>query len=256
MFLYPLSRMTGGILYEHSHRLIGSIVGLLTIVLAMLLWVKEERKWLRWLGVVAICGVIVQGVLGGLRVITVQQILAIVHAGFAQAFFALILSIVLFTSREWTGQLQGIEVTDAQQLRRLCVITTLFIYLQLIFGALLTHTGMRLDAHLFFAVLIVVHVILLAVRIIRGHADQPKLVYPVIVLGGLLLLQLILGVMAYMSRFTTLGIALPSFGIVSLVLHRITGTMIFATCFVLTLRAYRLLTLFYDIRTARDQTQR
>ena len=243
MFLYPLSRMTGGIFYEHSHRLIGTVVGLLTIVLAIVLWVKEKRTWLKWLGVIAIGGVIVQGVLGGLRVIMLQQTLAIVHAGFAQAFFALTVSIALFTSQEWIGQSREISVTDTGQLRRLCVITTVFTYLQLIFGAVLTHTGTRLDAHLFFAALIVVHVILLTVRIMRGYADQPKFVYPVILLCGLLVLQLILGGMAYMSRFTMFGIALPSFGIVSLIFHRITGTVMFAICLVLTLRTYRLLTL-------------
>src|SRR5438132_5694691 len=85
MFLYPWSRMVGGILYEHSHRLIGSAVGLLTIALALVLWRKESRPWLRWLGVVALGAVIAQGVLGGLRVVLLQQTLAIIHACFAQA---------------------------------------------------------------------------------------------------------------------------------------------------------------------------
>src|SRR6266704_162975 len=80
MFLYPWSKMVGNILYEHSHRLIGSAVGLLTIALALVLWRKESRPWLRWLGVVALGAVIAQGVLGGLRVVFLQQTLAIIHA--------------------------------------------------------------------------------------------------------------------------------------------------------------------------------
>src|ERR671915_2638724 len=53
MFLYPLSGMVGGILYEHSHRLLGALVGFLTVVLTLWLWLKESRLWLRWLGSIA-----------------------------------------------------------------------------------------------------------------------------------------------------------------------------------------------------------
>src|SRR4026209_699674 len=50
MFLYPWSKMVGNIFYEHSHRLVASAVGFLTIALALSLWLQEHRKWLRWLG--------------------------------------------------------------------------------------------------------------------------------------------------------------------------------------------------------------
>src|SRR5439155_3223763 len=50
MFLFPFSKWIGGIFYEHSHRLIASAVGFLTIILTAWLWIKEERRWLRWLG--------------------------------------------------------------------------------------------------------------------------------------------------------------------------------------------------------------
>src|SRR5437867_6142763 len=154
MFLYPWSRMVGGILYEHSHRLIGSAVGLLTIALALVLWRKESRPWLRWLGVVALGAVIAQGVLGGLRVVLLQQTLAIIHACFAQAFFALTVALALFTSREWRSETIEARIADGGRLWRLGAMTTAFIYIQVIFGAVLRHTGERLDAHLFFAGLV------------------------------------------------------------------------------------------------------
>ncbi|MBM4296282.1 MAG: cytochrome oxidase assembly protein, partial [Deltaproteobacteria bacterium] len=69
MILYPWSKMVGGIFYEHSHRLVASTVGLLTIALALIFWFYEPRRWLRWLGAAALALVIVQGVLGGLRVV-------------------------------------------------------------------------------------------------------------------------------------------------------------------------------------------
>lgn len=242
MFLYPLSMMAGGIFYEHSHRLVGTVVGLLTIMLAVLLWIKEKRRWLRWLGVIALGAVIIQGILGGLRVVMLQQTLAIVHAGFALAFFALTVSLAMFTSQEWREQPLSIHAADTGQLRRLCVMTTVFTYLQAIFGAILTHKGVRLDAHLFFAALIVVHVLLLTIRILRNHSERPKLVRPVILLCGLLLLQISLGVGAYIARFTTFAMILSFFSMVTiLTMHRVIGAMMVITCLVLTLRTYRLL---------------
>src|SRR5574341_635220 len=98
MFLYPWAKMIGGIFYEHSHRLFASAVGFLTVITALTFWLKEERLWMRWLGVAALGLVIAQGVLGGLRVVLLEQPLAIVHAAFAQAFFALTVSLAVFTS--------------------------------------------------------------------------------------------------------------------------------------------------------------
>lgn len=239
MFLYPWSKMVGGAFYEHSHRLIGSVVGLLTLTLALLLWLREPRKWLRWLGVVALGAVIAQGVLGGLRVVLLQQTLAIIHACFAQAFFALAVSLVLFTSREWQEEPQPIPAADAGRLQRLSVLTTGLIYLQLIFGAVLRHTGARFDAHLLFAALVAIHVLLLAARIRTKHADQPKLVRPVTVLRGLLTLQLVLGVGSYLGQLTALGLA----RIALTTAHVVTGALMLAACLMLTLRAYRLLAL-------------
>ena len=69
MFFFPFSKWVGGVFYEHSHRLVASAVGLLTTILAVWVWLKESRPWLRWLGVTAFFAVVLQGVLGGLRVV-------------------------------------------------------------------------------------------------------------------------------------------------------------------------------------------
>src|SRR5580700_7989010 len=69
MFLFPPSKWIGGIFYEHTHRLWASVVGFMTTALAVWLWLKDPRKWMKWLGVVAFLLVIAQGVLGGLRVV-------------------------------------------------------------------------------------------------------------------------------------------------------------------------------------------
>src|SRR5246500_3468330 len=104
MFLYPWSKMVGNIFYEHSHRLVASAVGLLTIVLTLTFWLQEQRHWLRRLGVAALLLVILQGVIGGLRVVLLEDTLAIAHAAFAQAFFALTVSLAIFTSAAWNRQ--------------------------------------------------------------------------------------------------------------------------------------------------------
>src|SRR5687768_15840513 len=87
MFLFPPRLWIGGILYEHTHRLMGSIVGMLAIALTIVAWRSASPRWIKWLCTTVLAAVIVQGVLGGLRVVLVKLGLAIVHACFAQAFF-------------------------------------------------------------------------------------------------------------------------------------------------------------------------
>lgn len=239
MFLYPWSKMIGGIFYEHSHRLVASCVGLLTIALTVVLWLKEDRPWLRWLGVAALVLVIIQGVLGGLRVVLLQQTLAIVHACFAQAFFALTVSLALFTSPDWRDPAPSAPLADGGRLRRLAAITTVLIYLQIVFGAWLRHTGTRLDAHLLFAALVAVHVVLLLLRIARQHGAEPSLVRPAFLLGGLLLGQLILGTASYLGKFTAL-LPLPAGALVlTTTTHLIFGALMLVTSLAISLRAFR-----------------
>jgi len=242
MFLYPWSKMVGNIFYEHSHRLVASAVGLLTIALTVAFWLRERRHWLRWLGVAALLLVILQGVIGGLRVVLLENTLAIFHAAFAQAFFALTISLAIFTSADWSVEPQEKPIADGGRLGRLCAVTTGLIYVQGIFGAVLRHTGERVDAHLFFAALVALHVVFVLVRIMKVHGNLPKLTRPAYVLGSLLFLQLMLGVGSYLGKFTSM-LGLPTWTLVMLTTtHLVTGALMLATSLVLTLRAYRLST--------------
>jgi cytochrome c oxidase assembly protein subunit 15 len=241
MFLYPWSKMVGGILYEHSHRLIGAGVGLLTLTLALWLWVTEPRAWLRWLGVIGLVAVIVQGVLGGLRVVFLEQTLAIIHAALAQAFFGLTVSVAFFTSTEGREQLPKTPAVGASRLRRLALLTLGCVYVQLIFGATLRHMGVGIGAHLLLAAVATILIFHLARYILRDQADQPRLVRPVALLSGLLVLQLVLGLGSYLGKFTTLAVALPRLSLVALTTtHVATGALMLVTCLVLTLRIFRL----------------
>jgi heme a synthase len=240
MFLYPWSKMVGPIFYEHSHRLVGSFVGLCTIFLALALWFRESRRWLRWLGLLALVMVIVQGVLGGLRVILIEHTLAIVHAGLAQAFFAFTVSLTIFTSRSWCATSRDTPLADSGKLLRLSLVTVAIIYLQIVFGAVLRHTGEWLDLHLAFAFLVAVHVVLLLWRISTMHAGPPPLFRAAWTLAMLLALQFILGVISYLAKFTTL-LRLPAEAAVYVTtVHLIVGALMLATGVVLALRVFRL----------------
>ena len=237
MFFYPWSEMVGGIFYEHSHRLIGSIVGLLTVLLAGALWIMESRRWLRWLGLSAVGVVSAQGLLGGLRVVLLAENLAILHGILAQAFFGLAVSLVLFTSEEWRHQERSLTA-PSPSLRRLSLGTTCALYLQIVFGALLTHRG-RLDAHLVGALGLLILIPMLGVQMRRRHPDNPSLVGPAVGMEVLFMLQLVLGAGSYAARFT--GLALPLAGFMSLALpvaHRLIGALLFGASLVITLKLY------------------
>ncbi len=100
---YPLRSWIAvqDVFLEHGHRVLGQIVGVLTIALAIVLWRSDPRRFVRWLGLTAVLGVVVQGTLGGLRVIGNDVLLADVHGCVAQLFFALAAALVTLTSRAW-----------------------------------------------------------------------------------------------------------------------------------------------------------
>jgi cytochrome c oxidase assembly protein subunit 15 len=113
------------------------------------------------------------------------------------------------------------------------------IYVQAIFGAVLRHTGERLDAHLFFAALVALHIIFILVRVMKFYANRPKITQPACFLAVLLLLQLMLGVGSYFGKFTSM-LGLPTGTLVILTTtHLVTGALMLATSLLLTLRAYR-----------------
>jgi len=140
MFLFPVSKWVGGIFYEHTHRLLASGVGMLTTALMVWLWVKEERRWLRWLGVVAFLAVAGQGVLGGLRVTLYKQELGIFHAALAQVFLLCVCSIALFLSPRWRKLVSiGHSVRFHEFFRPLLLGAAILIFVQLILGATMRH---------------------------------------------------------------------------------------------------------------------
>lgn len=146
LFLYPWQTWVTGpwdLFIEHGHRLLASAAGVVTIALAVLLW-RDERRWMRWIGIVALAGVISQGVLGGLRVVLDERLLAMLHGTTGPLFFALTVAIVVWTSRTWRDAAPAAAERD---LRPLCLVILLLVYFQLVLGALLRHMPTDVAPH-------------------------------------------------------------------------------------------------------------
>jgi cytochrome c oxidase assembly protein subunit 15 len=140
MFAFPISKWTGGIFYEHTHRLWASVVGLMTTILAVWIWRKDSRQWMKWLGVIAFLLVVAQGVLGGLRVTMKMDSLGIFHGVIAQTFFVLTCAIALFTGRFWIDLAAKQKTFSVPRgLRSHVLFVTILIFLQLILGATMRH---------------------------------------------------------------------------------------------------------------------
>jgi len=139
MFVFPLDKWVGGIFYEHSHRLLASGVGLLTTVLAIWLWAKDPRKWMHWLGIAAFLLVILQGILGGLRVRWSLDWLGVPHGAVAQTFLVMTCAIALFLSRWWQNSAAQKQVAVPRGLRSHVFYLTILIFAQLLIAATMRH---------------------------------------------------------------------------------------------------------------------
>jgi cytochrome c oxidase assembly protein subunit 15 len=137
MWSLPFSMWRGGVLYEHSHRVLASIVGLLTLVLAVWIWVADRRRWVRGLAVAALGTVILQGVLGGLTVLHRLPLpISVAHGVLAQTF--LLLGILLAYS-QFPGALARDRSAVSGSLRTGSLVLIGLLYIQLIVGAVMRH---------------------------------------------------------------------------------------------------------------------
>ena len=240
MFLFPWSGMVGGVFYEHGHRLVASGVGFLTLVLALCLWFRERRAWVRWLGAAALLLVTVQGIVGGLRVVLLDQDFAIIHAALAQAFFGLIVAVALFTSRAWSRARTAPSAAGWTLFQWFCLAATLLIYVQSLLGAIIRHTGTGAALHIMVALVVTAQVALVVVKALQLGDRAPVLAPLSLALGVLLALQLALGLGSYAARFLSFGAAWQPAVIVAVTTgHVVTGALMLAVSLVMTLWAFR-----------------
>ena len=254
---WPLSngqffpKMVGNLFWEHGHRMIATTVGMLTIGLLIYILVKEDRRWVRKLGIVALAGVIAQGLLGGL---TVKMMLPLwvssTHATLAQLFFCTTVSLAVFTSRSWMQATPIVEEKGSLPLRYLCTAALATIFLQLILGATLRHSATwdkflpteLILAHVGGAFAVALMLGTATTAVLRRHKGYKFLTRPAQLALALLVTQLFLGLAAYLARATSPSDPQPLNPMVGItVAHVACGALVFATTIVLTLRTYRVL---------------
>jgi cytochrome c oxidase assembly protein subunit 15 len=139
MFLFPVSKWIGGVLFEHAHRLIASTVGFLTIILAIWIWRTEDRQTVKTFGLLAVAGVILQGILGGLRVTMLKDEIGIFHACLAQAFLGLIVLVAIVTANFWRSLSANVDLSKLRAIKMIALATTIATYVQLALGATMRH---------------------------------------------------------------------------------------------------------------------
>lgn len=259
--LYKMPRMVGGVKFEHGHRIIAEIVGLLTVVVAVWTWLVDKRRWMRGLTIAAVAGVIFQGVLGGLTVLNyLPPAISTAHATIGQTMFCVLAAIAVFTSRSWLEEPeQKIMPADSRKLIRHLWMLIGFMYLQLILGAAFRHVWTKwgppgsnhwpmhkivhafLYPHIVNALLVAGLVVYVSLTALIRHADVPKLRPPAIALLLLLILQLLLGASAYIMRVVQeINEVQPTLGLVAVtVAHLGVGALMLALAVVLTIQAYR-----------------
>lgn len=238
----PLSSLQGGDLYEFSHRVLAGGLGLLTLALAALLWVKEKRQWLRWLGLIAVIGVAAQAILGGQVVIRLLHYwLPVIHACFAQIVFGAVVGIAVFTSKWWVSDQPQLEDSGTPSIHSLAILNAAVIYVQVILGAGFRHREIPIWPHMAGAMLVFGMVIWTAVALRKRFAQSQDLSRARILLHAIFGTQFLLGLGAYWSRLVTADAPQPMTVMVTLtVIHTVVGALLFAFSVLVVLACYRL----------------
>jgi cytochrome c oxidase assembly protein subunit 15 len=265
LFLYPYKTWLFGpfdLFIEHGHRLLAALVGLVAIVIVVVAYRQETRRWVFWLSVALLVAVVLQGVLGGMRVVLSDRTLAMIHGCFGPAFFALCVAGAVVTSRMWwQGPTRQEEDARAIGVSLVSLIFSLLIisYLQVVLGAQIRHVQptespagftMTVAQHVMTAILLWGLSGLAAWRLAR--CGDLTLSRPGIALIGLVSLQVLLGVGTWVVNYGwpgflgdvpgSAGYLIQTKGFVDALVvtsHVATGSLILAVSTLLLLRILR-----------------
>jgi len=240
---YKMPRMVGGVKYEHGHRVVAEFIGLLTVILAVWIWRVEKRRWLRLLGLAALATVIVQGILGGLTVkLFLPPPVSSAHAAMAQTFFCMVVAIAVFTGRRWVEEQPRTELDQRRPaLFTLTLLSIFVLYVQLILGAMFRHHGLSWWPHVINAAVVAVVLSWTAVRAISVYPEVDAVRRPAIAMLGLMVGQLCLGFLAFITRVMWgRDAAQPELPmVISTVVHVAVGALLLATTVVLAIQVWR-----------------
>jgi cytochrome c oxidase assembly protein subunit 15 len=241
---FRMPRMVGGVMFEHGHRMIAGTVGILTIILALALWIKDSRPWVKWIGGAAVLAVLAQALLGGITVLFYLPVaISTGHATLAQIFFCLAASLAFFTRGGWRWDERKLEDASTPSLQHLTVATTGVILVQLILGAAYRHSGMGVEPHVVGACVVTMLVAWVVTRIVMKFSRQPALLRPALLLGALLIIQLSLGIGAYIVKMADRNAPQPLPPVVNMTTaHVAVGALVLVTSLYLTYQTHRFLT--------------
>jgi heme a synthase len=237
-----LKMLAGGAFFEHSHRVIAAILGLLVFILAIALWKKDPRSWMRWFGAIAVGGVAVQGFLGGQVVRQLLQYwLPVLHACFAQIMFAAVLSIAVFTSKWWLEEHPKLDDSGTPSIHSLAMLNAVVTFLQVFLGAGFRHQEMSIWPHMAGSLVVLGVMIWTAAALRRRFDDSKELTFGRTMLHALVGTQILLGFAAYWSRLATQDAPQPAPAMVWLtVVHTVFGALVCASSILVVLMCYRL----------------
>lgn len=241
--LYKIPPMVGGVKYEHSHRMIAQFIGLLTIILAIWTQKSDQRTWIRKTAWAMLALVIMQGILGGLTVkMLLPWYISTAHAIFAQTFFSLTMLMVVFTGKNWVqGEAAQVAVSEGVDLSKLAWFGVAAVYMQTFLGAAFRHGGMHFLPHILGAGVATIILLALVVRVLTAYPQVRPLKGMAMAIMSLLILQLVLGFGAYLTRVEWGKNAVqPTAAMVhTTVAHVAVGALLLAHCFMLVAQAYR-----------------
>jgi cytochrome c oxidase assembly protein subunit 15 len=235
-----------GLQIEYSHRIAGFTVGSCAVVLVVALWLFEPRRWVRWVGVLALALVGIQGLLGIFRVNLDRWLggeLALIHGCFAQIVIATLIAAAAITSRGWVSDRADVPASPA--LRRWSLLTAALIYGQLVLGGMLRHKGIFLlgsRLHLLGAFVVLGAVVWL-MKLGWESERRASLAFSLMVLVALVGFQILLGIETWLTRahlyYIPGGEPLPNHADWLRSAHYVAGTLIFVTGVVIALKANR-----------------
>ncbi len=241
--LYKIPKLVGGVKFEHTHRMIAQVAGLLTIILAVWTWRAEKRRWMRILGLTAVGTVVAQGVLGGLTVLFyLPPPISSAHAALAQTFFCIAVAMAVFTSQKWVEEHPRVELDQRRPaLFTLTLLSIFVLYVQLILGAMFRHHGLSWWPHVVNAITVTFVLAWTAIRALSVYSHIEAVRRPAILMLALVMTQLCLGFTAFVTRVAwgrdALQPELPM--VVSTVTHVAVGALLLATTVILAIQVWR-----------------
>jgi heme a synthase len=230
--------MTGGVFFEHGHRMVATSVGLLTIGLVIFLTRREKRAWMQRLGWLALGAVILQGLLGGLTVLLLlPPAVSVAHACLAQLFFSTTVAMALFTSASWQRGPEPVNDYGWPSIRTLGIVTPAAILAQIALGAGFRHRAIGVMPHVIGATVTAIVILTTCAFVLHQFAAHAALRNSAKALLGVTVAQLALGLAAYFAGSS--GETPQLAAIILTVSHVATGALTLAAGVVLAIQVRR-----------------